>query len=74
MTDFSQLRPDPFISWLGAHGLLHPGCVWEAKQDAFGNPTYRRLGTDVGIAWPAERIAGPLVVRPKRKALEALLP
>lgn len=69
MRAYSGLRPDPFVAWLDAHGLLHPGCAWEATQDVNGVPIYRRLGSDVGLAWPAERIPGPLVVRPKREAL-----
>lgn len=68
--DFSTTRPDPFISWLDAHGLLLPGCSWEAAQEADGTPVYRRRASSVGGSWPTNKIAGPLVVRPKRRVLE----
>jgi hypothetical protein len=64
---YERLQPDPFISWLSAHSLLHPGVMWTATQDPeTGMPVYRR-GASVGLSWPANKIAGPLVVRPKRR-------
>jgi hypothetical protein len=66
---YERLQPDPFIAWLDAHALLHPGVMWTATQDPVtGMPVYRR-GASTGRAWPADKIAGPLVVRPKRRSL-----
>lgn len=70
---YSGLKPDPFIGWLKANGLLQPGSCWSAETSPDGQYVYRRF-MDFGPGWPAGRIAGPLVVRPKRKTLEALLP
>lgn len=69
--NWAAVRPDPFISWLHAHGLIQPGASWTATNDpATGMPVYRRSAASVGLSWPANKIAGPLVVRPKRRALE----
>ena len=68
--DWENTRPDPFISWLHAHGLIQPGATWTAEMDPTGQPVYRRSAASVGVTWPANKIAGPLVVRPKRRALE----
>lgn len=66
---YAHLSPPPFVEWLHSHGLIHPGCSWSCTTDLDGEPVFRRRG-DPGKAWPADRIAGALVVRPKRKALE----
>lgn len=64
--DWDSMRPAPFVQWLNAHGLLHRGCSWECTTDpATGQQTYRRYA-DHGKLWPAEKIAGGLIVRPKR--------
>ena len=66
---YSNLTPEPFVAWLNVHGFLHPGCSWSCDADpATGEPVYRRRN-DPGPAWPEDRIAGALIVRPKRKAL-----
>lgn len=72
--DFRGLRPDPFVGWLHRHGLIHRGCAWSCETDPVtGEQTFRRDGS-TGKEWPADRIPGPLIVRPKRQALGALIP
>lgn len=68
--DFAASKPVPFIAWLHKHGLIHPGCSWECEYQpdpakGHDGPVFRRKGNP-GIGWPAEKIAGGLVVRPKR--------
>lgn len=72
--DYRHLRPDPFVAWLHRHGLIHRGVAWTCETDpATGGQTFRR-SADIGKEWPEDRIPGALVVRPKRQALEALIP
>lgn len=65
---FAALPRDPFVGWLHAHDLLHPGVAWSCHNNpATGERVFRR-SCDVGKYWPADRIPGPLVIRPKREA------
>jgi hypothetical protein len=60
-----------FVGWLKAHGLLRPHVAWTCTTDVeTGMPVYRR-STDCK---PGTEALGALVVRPKRQALEALIP
>lgn len=62
--DFTSLTPPPFIAWLHKHGLLHPGSSWTCEYqprpfDGHDGPVFYRR---------AEKIAGGLIVRPKRES------
>lgn len=65
---FRDLPRDSFVGWLHRHGLLCSGGAWEIREDAVtGTPVFRRRA-DIGKHWPADRIPGALIVRPKRNA------
>jgi hypothetical protein len=60
--DWDNIRPDPFISWLSAHGLLCPTTCWSTAGLYPEPPVYVRCDNHTGMR--------NLVVRPKRKLLE----
>lgn len=62
--DWEGVRPEPFVSMLSRAGLLKPNTHWEVSYEEDGQPVYRRYhGRELTV-----------VMRPKRKALEALIP